>query len=352
MNKIVRDRTLWPRLVVDNTADAEKSNTSGQKAQAPTSELAQLLEETDSRTRFLQGDLTFFREWLPSFEKVISVTANDSAVMSEIGLYQAPMELGEPLEFDNIGIALRLLPEDLQQTVAVEANPAVRVSPSIQVFDAQGKAAHKCFLASQSDDLAFDILMHGPVEGAPMQQGRPVDVSEPEKGEAPTSPITPDALSVVENLDACVPQGGIRRHAQLPDLHEDLAWQVDRQVVPHFLAYIYQLRLPLMIAVPSTACLQLKAGRLDAVIQHDVFMELSIGANRTYFDPADISEYWVVKSSESLSLECYSKAGECVVVFTQHLLRNPRFNESWMKILESLPKTRRRTRHRADEGHV
>ncbi|WP_199823739.1 ChuX/HutX family heme-like substrate-binding protein [Labrenzia sp. OB1] len=339
MNKIVRGNEFGPKLVVSN-----KTGSRGSAAGRSHCELADLYLSAGRRARGLDEGVDLLKDWLPGFERAIASTANDCAVMSEIGVYQMPMIFGEELKFDNSGIATRLLPAGIETLVAVEADVSRKEAPSLQIFDLEGRTVHKCHIASLSDQLAFDVLMYGTREKE-LANSLPGPffsfLSETLKpaGQLPAQDFS--QLGVSENLDACLLNQGKSRYERLKKMGRSEAWTIDRQVVPHVLRYFSELRQPLTVCVPSTTCMQLKSGRLDDVIRHGDLIELTAESNRTFFDPAAIGEFWIVRSRHSLSLECYSKSGTCVLVFVQDRPAESLFNQSWMEILKSLnPATR------------
>ncbi|MEL7524847.1 MAG: hypothetical protein AAFN16_03685 [Pseudomonadota bacterium] len=343
MNKPVQDNQLWPRLVVNN----EEPGTTP-KREENRSDLQELFLTAPHRMRALDEGVAFLQAWLPGFERVIATTTNDCAVTSEIGIYQKPMVIGDELVFDNEGIAVRFLPSAFENLVAVDEYPARKIPPAISVFDASGATAHKCLIASLSDQLAFEVLMYGTKEKdiRSCLQGQRhrqfLNLARSGSRALPRSGF--DDLDLSDNLDCCMIEGGRSRVKRLRNLDATKAWTIDRQVVPHFLKYISELRQPFLIGVLNQACLQMKAGRLDKLVQYDSVLELTLGANRTYFDPAAIDEFWIVQSRSSLSLEFYNTSGACVLVLAQHRACDTQFNASWIEILKSLPRLQKRQR--------
>ncbi|MBN9671739.1 ChuX/HutX family heme-like substrate-binding protein [Roseibium aggregatum] len=325
------------KLVVDNAPGARGCVTDPRH-----SDLTRLLMSADRGTRGLDNGVELLRDWLPSFSRTVATTSNDCAIMSEIGAYQKPMVIGEELTFDNSGIAIRLCPEGIETVAAVEADRNSREAPSLQLFEAGGRAVHKCHIASLSDQLAFDVLMYGASEkeitaGLAGAMSGFLSRTRTPSGKLPEQRFC--QLGVSENLDTCLLDEGTDRRDRLGRLDSAEAWTIDRQVVPHALRYFCEMRMPLTVGVPARACMQLKPGRLDSVLRHGDLVELTGEANRTFFDPAAIDDYWVVRSGKSLSLEFYSKSGSCVLVFVQDRVEESRFNTAWMEILASLPRT-------------
>lgn len=342
MNKIVQDGSTGPKLAISNPEAASTAR----RARVPDlseCDLAKLILSSSHRARGLDEGVDLLRDWLPGFEKIISTTANGCTVMSEIGIYQKPMLTGEKLQFDNSGIAIRLLPAAIEALVALDADPANRLPPCLQIFDAMGSTVHTSYIASISDQLTFDVLMYGTKERN-LAQCLPSPVlsflSEALKPVGGLPEASFNTLGLAANLDACLLNGGTARYKRLKSLPRTEAWQVDRQVVPHLLRYLSNLRQPLLLGVPNSTCLQLKAGRLDSVTLLGDLIEITAGACRTYFDPAGVAEFWIVRSQESVSLEAYTKTGTCALLLAQDRAPDSRFNKSWIEILESLP-TRR-----------
>lgn len=341
MNKMVKGHRFGPRLVVDNGTRPEPLSRAPQDRSC---DLADLFLSAGRRARGLDEGIDLLRDWLPGFVRVIASTLNEAAVMSDLGMYQKPMLAGEVLTFDNSGIALRLLPDGIETLVAVEGDEAQREAPSLQVFDDLGRAAHKCYIASLSDELAFDVLMYGTREKdlaayLPEAFGGQREGALTLQRRAPEQAFS--ASGITSNLDACLLDQGRGRHDRLEILDRDQAWQVDRQVIPHMLRYLCEMRQPVTVGVPSAACLQLISGRLDGVTRHGGLIELASGSCRIFADPALIETFWIVRSRDSLSLEAYSRSGACVLVLAQDRAADSPFNLSWMQILRSLPVLRR-----------
>ncbi|MES0879516.1 hypothetical protein [Roseibium sp. SCP14] len=336
MSKTVQDNQAGPRLIVSNPALG-----SGHSYSRRRNDLTNLVVSSSHRARALDEPVDLLFSWLPGFEKVIASTANGCAVMSEIGIYQKPMSVGDDLSFDNEGIAIRLLPAAVETLVALDADKTNHVPPTLQMFDASGTTTHTCYIASISDQLAFDVLMYGTRERELTQCLPNPVLSFLSEALCPAGSLPSQSfqdLGTCANLDACLLNGGVSRRQRLVTLPEDEAWQIDRQVVLHLLRYLSDIRQPFSLGVSNTSCLQLKRGRLDSITQRGELIELTCGACRTFFDPAAISEYWVVRSRQSLSLECYTKLGTCALTFVQDRAADSCFNRSWMEILTSLPR--------------
>ncbi|MEM9631847.1 MAG: ChuX/HutX family heme-like substrate-binding protein [Pseudomonadota bacterium] len=336
MSKTVQDSQTGPRLAFSNSG-AGTARMNSRRG----NDLADLVISSSHRARALDEPVDLLFDWLPGFEKVIASTANGCAVMSEVGIYQKPMSVGDDLTFDNEGIAIRLLPAAVETMVAMEADKPNRVPPTLQLFDASGATTHTCYIASISDQLAFDVLMYGTRERELTQCLPSPVLSFLTEALCPVGSLPSKSFSDLDtsaNLDACLLNGGISRRERLKTLAEDQAWQIDRQVILHWLRYLSDVRHPLALGVSNSTCLQLKRGRIDSITRHGELIELIVGGCRTFFDPAAISEYWVVGSKHSLSLECYTKMGTCALTFTQDRAADSQFNRSWMEILTSLPR--------------
>jgi putative hemin transport protein len=336
VTKTVQDSQKGPRLAFVNSS-AGTTRVNSKKG----NDLADLVISASHRARALDEPVDLLFDWLPGFEKVIASTANGCAVMSEVGVYQRPMLVGDDLTFDNEGVAIRLQPAAVDTMVALDADKLNRVPPSLQLFDASGAATHTCYIASISDQLAFDVLMYGTRERELTQCLPSPVLSFLTEALCPVGSLPTQRFSDLDtsaNLDACLLNGGVSRHDRLKSLAEDNAWKIDRQVILHLLRYLSDIRHPFALGVSNSSCLQLKRGRLDGLTRRGDLIELTMGACRTFFDPAAIGEFWVVGSRHSLSLECYTKMGTCALSFIQDRAADSQFNQSWMEILSSLPR--------------
>lgn len=145
-----------------------------------------------------------------------------------------------------------------------------------------------------------------------------------------------------EHLDDLIVDGGVSRYKQLVEIDESAAFQVDANVLPWFLEYLYQQSYPFSRMVPQPGILQSSSGPIgDFAIDND-FIYLYSQQSIMVMDLQAIGEVWAVNylpedPVSSMALEFYDKSGACMGLFTGADSEGSGVDTFWNRLVLSLP---------------
>ncbi|OKH86151.1 hypothetical protein EB75_00165 [Mycobacterium sp. ST-F2] len=249
-------------------------------------------------------------EALPALGTVVTVTANDAALLSHTGEYGAVAHPGEALVYDEDRIALRISPSVV----------GYRTSRALTLLDDFG--THRAYLTPLTDQLVVEALSAAPVDAS--EPASPVDWGA----------VNWDDTDQLDHLDDL-------SQARYQVLPFQGARRIVLAVVPHLLAYLVSEGLDFTVAVRGGGCVQLHRGRAlmaDAANQH---FAVIFGAARYAVDPVQLSECWVTRahgiSGPTSAIELYDHSRHCVTVLTQTGAVCERVQKTWEALVASLP---------------
>ncbi|MGW4632475.1 hypothetical protein [Nocardia sp. NPDC004415] len=249
---------------------------------------------------------------LPTLGTVVSVTANDVALLSQTGEYQQPALPGEALSCGDQQIALRVNPGLVTDTVLTPR--------ALTLADAHG--THRAYLTPMSDRLVVEAL-----ETAPE--------AEPEPDLAlDWTTVNWRETDQITHLDDLSPQ----RYRVLPFTG---ARRVDERVVPHLLTHLTEVSLAHTVAVPGGGCLQLHRGRAAMAEWAGGHVAVMYNAARYALDPTLLAECWVTEAhgvaGKTSAVELYDHQNRCVTVLTQTGPVCHHLHDAWETVIASLP---------------
>lgn len=251
-------------------------------------------------------------EALPALGTVVSVTANDAALLSHTGEYEPPALPGEALRCGERGIALRVNPGLVGDIFLT--------SRALTLANKTG--THRAYLTPMSDQMVVRAL-----ETTPAQDPETADVLD-------WSTVDWSDADQITHLDALTPE----RYRVLPFTG---ARRIESRVVPHLLAHLTEMSLAFTLAVPGGGCLQLHRGRAAMVDFAATHFAVVFGAARYALDPTFVAECWVTHThgttGPTSSVELYDHSNRCVTVLTQTGPICPHLSEAWEAITASLP---------------
>lgn len=198
--------------------------------------------------------------YLPSFESVVAVTSNSAAVMTTVGAYESA-RFSCNADPQGRGLQVRFNHDAIVEATISLVDHAARMPPAIQFRDRHGGIGHTAYPTGAADMLAVECLALSSTAPDPMPE-------EP-----------PAAFAAFPG----------RRKAHR---------EVDRQVIPHLLAYLAALRLPLKIALSNEGCIHCDDGALDDVSKAGDLMFLRMERTTLSFDPLLIGR-WQIRPSEA-----------------------------------------------------
>ena len=250
---------------------------------------------------------------LPVLGYVVSVTANDAALLSHTGEYLRPALPGEALRCGEEHISLRVNPALVCDTLLTPR--------ALTLANATG--THRAYLTPDSDRLVVEALQLAPAEepeiAVPLADWADADWADADQ---------------ITHLDALTPE----RYQVLPFTGSR---RIAPRVIPFLLSHLTDMSLPFTMAVPGGGCVQLHRGRAALVEYAGNHVAAVFGAARYAMDPDAISECWVTRAHSAAgptsAVELYDHGNRCVTVITQTGPVCDHLHEAWEAIVASLP---------------
>jgi putative hemin transport protein len=288
-------------------------------------EAALLLVEPGSEVVRLASDWAAMLPAVGTLGRVMALTRNASCVHERKGPYlkveaEGPMGLvlGEDID-------LRLFLRNWAYAFAVRPEAGSKRRPSLQFFDAAGRAVHKIHCTDDTDMAAFDAYVE--------RFAAPAGIKAPAFAPAPAA--TPD------RPDSEIDTGRLRDGWNaLRDTHDfygllrklrlgrlqakrlagaDLARPLGAGAVRRTLEAAAAAKLPIMVFVGNEGCIQIHSGPVDRLKEMgDWFNVLDLDFN-LHLKESDIATVWLVRKPTVdgivTSIEAYDAAGAQIATF-------------------------------------
>ena len=261
---------------------------------------------------------------LPSLGQVKVITRNEVVVHEKIGSFGNINISGTSGVVYNGGVDLRLFLGHWHHGFHVTTQTPQGPRQSLQFFDLSGTSIHKVFLTEQSDTAAFDALV---------QRYRSEDQS-------PQITVTP-AGKVEDRPDSLIDVHGLRAHwSALNDVHhfhemlrefgvgrvqalrligEDFAHAVPCRAVQDTLMEVISRKIPIMVFVGNTGCIQIHTGPIQQVVEKSGWLNILDPEFNLHVQSAQVTQCWVVRKPSRngviTTLELYDCHNENVALF-------------------------------------
>ncbi|PPF47381.1 hypothetical protein C5B85_03775 [Pseudoclavibacter sp. AY1F1] len=281
---------------------------------------------------------------LVGFGTATATTRNAVCTMHQIGSYDLPTACGSALVPPSAWITLRVRPTLLGAAVIAHDEGVPGALPTLYVYSSSGHLVHRVLVHSEADAQLLSEL--GRSRGLTEAQLARAQLSRAEE----TGWRDGDQLA---QLDAVFEDGGADRHAALVRGGSGEArgvWGVggvgssrgvDCSVVSALFEHLSSVGLPVCVGVPSSAVLQLSAGRVHLVERVGSLLVVSLGEGIVELDLSALRSCLLVTSwgpqGPTTALELYDEHSRCVAVLTQLGLVGQDVLRSWEHMLESLP---------------
>ncbi|WP_447745934.1 hemin-degrading factor [Pseudomonas nicosulfuronedens] len=295
---------------------------------------------------------TDWAELLPALGElgqIMALTRNEHCVHERKGPYRdvtvsANGQMGLVVSPD---IDLRLFLGGWASAFAISEETAHGTQRSIQVFDRQGTAVHKVFLTEQSDLAAWGPLVHSftaaeqnsaldliPLEPkpAPLTDGE-IDVAALREGWA--------ALKDTHHFFALLKKHKVQRTQALRLAGPEWAEPLATTELPRLLEAAGERRVPIMIFVGNTHCIQIHTGTVENLKWMDDWFNVLDPLFNLHLKMPGVAELWRVRKPSSdgvvTSWEAFDASGELVLqVFGARKPGVPEL-QAWRDLAESFP---------------
>jgi putative hemin transport protein len=285
-------------------------------------EAALLQVEPGSEVTRLVSDWAALLPAVGSLGRVMALTRNASCVHERRGQYlnvEADGPMGLALGED---IDLRLFLRQWAHGFAVRPEAGGRRRPSLQFFDAAGRAVHKIFCTEETDMAAYDAF----VARFAAPEGAAPAVFEVLK---PAKPGRPDPEIDVEGLRAAwnalrdthdffdmLRKFGVGRVQAMRLAGPELARPLGTGAVRRALETASLTKLAIMVFVGNEGCIQIHSGPVDRLKQTGDWFNVLDPAFNLHLKETDIASVWLVRKPTSdgivTSLEIFDAAGATI----------------------------------------
>lgn len=304
-----------------------------------TSELHALTAEPGFCGTPLCAPVEHIAQALEHLGETVAVTANTAAVMTRIGLHARPQCQGEALTLAPEATCLRISPQAVGTTLAVERMPSQKLPPSLQFYCTEGTVLHKSFLTECVGDLDFARLVHKWESGI-RPSGAPPSPYHQKSRHHPTPPDPTGDSST--QIDSIFGDNGLMRRTALANWGEELAWRVSPDLVFNILGLASDIRLPLAQAAGNAGVVQIHHGAPERIRHSGSLAVISSGCCTLSIDRSDIEEAWVTcfeaDGERAYMLELYDWRYHCVAQFSAPGLPNPGLGGYWRQLVCSMPR--------------
>ncbi|MEU6132299.1 hypothetical protein ABZ805_24240 [Saccharopolyspora sp. NPDC047091] len=274
-----------------------------------------LLNRPGSHGARLDLDVDALAAHLPLLDECVAMTANGTALISDLGPYAQPSFTGDPLPLAPDSVLLRLHRPTVRAFVAMDADEGRHEPPGLWMFDRWHRVVHRGYLVSHSGTLALDLL----------RMARPAaeDVAEAE----PAADCS-DQLGTLDGLLADPTSGAATGTA------------VDPMRVVDLLCHLCDTGIPLSIGVLNRGCLQLHTGALDLVEHRGDMITMVSGGCNAAFHPAQVAEARLTRPhgvhGPTSVVRLHAADGRCVAVLAQLGLIPESLATTWEHTLTGL----------------
>lgn len=301
-------------------------------------------------TRLVDEAETILSAVLPLGE-VMGLTRNESCVHERKGIYDncqffshGGMAMGL---FVNPDIDLRLFMNHWKYSFA--AIERTRGSPrkSLQFFDKEGRAVHKIYLTSKSEETAYEALV------ARHRHARQDTFIEIEAYEAKTID-TPDGNVDWEKLRKAW-ENLKDTHDFLPMLREfkvgqeqafrkigrDFAYRVENDSARRILELVRDKQCEMMVFVGNRGCIQIHTGPVKRLVEYGSWYNVLDPVFNLHLREDRIARTWVTKKPTEdgivTALEIFDKTSEVIATFFGKRKPGIPELELWREIVAEIP---------------
>lgn len=262
------------------------------------------------------GPQAIFREFA-SLGEVMALTRNDWCVHERHGIYeniQANGPVGLVLGPD---IDLRVFFSNWHSAWAVEQEGR----RSLQFFDKEGVAVHKVYCTPATNVEAYDALV-ARFAGEPVWPETQAYAPATDANQAEDSDALRTAWLAMQDTHEFFPllrKFKLTRLAALAAAGEDLAQQVDNEVVEKMLESAAQTELSIMCFVGNRGMIQIHTGPVKTLRRMGPWFNVLDPKFNLHLDTTAIASSWIVNKPTSdgwvTSLELYSTTGDLIAQF-------------------------------------
>ncbi len=285
-------------------------------------EAALLQIEAGSEVTPLAADWAKLLPAVGALGRVMALTRNASCVHERHGQYlnveaEGPMGLALGEDID-----LRLFLRNWSFGFAVRPDAQSKRRPSLQFFDAAGRAIHKIYCTQETDMAAYEALVQrfaAPEGTAPTFA--PVRQPQPDRPDSEIDVVglraAWNALRDTHDFFGLLRKFAVGRVQAMRLAGADLARPLGTGAVRRTLEAAAEKKLAIMVFVGNDACIQIHSGPVERLKQMGEWFNVLDPTFNLHLKEPDIASVWLVRKPTVdgivTSIEAYDAAGSTIV---------------------------------------
>lgn len=292
--------------------------------QLDVSEARLLRIDADVRTVRLRPDWASLLAGIEGLGEVMALTRNRHAVHERHGVYRNLSVSGAMGLFVGEQIDLRLFLSQWRHAYAVFPHDARTRRPSIQFFDASGRAVHKVHATPETDMAAWQALVgafadndaDADVDFAPLPMRQP---ARPDAQiDAAALRAGWEALKDTHDFFGLLKRLGAGRVQAMRLVGEDLARPLADGAVRRVLEAAAFGPVPIMVFVGNSGCIQIHTGPVARLKATGDWFNVLDPAFNLHLRETGIASTWLVRKPTAdgvvTSVEAFDHAGETIAM--------------------------------------
>ncbi|MBO6920370.1 MAG: hypothetical protein JJ858_18225 [Rhizobiaceae bacterium] len=260
---------------------------------------------------------------------------------------------GSPFQVEQNKIIVRLNNQDVIsqndcQLAVTQTDQTQRHPPALHLFNQSGQITHRVDLSENDDVLILAASLASQIE-----RQKPEIFSKKSAFEEPTNNVIsmksflqakhlPQQMSVEDNLDDVLTDGGLSRFNKLQNLDSNHAWQVNELMLPYFLRHMTQVKFIFTRLFVASNILQGHTSDIAALNLEGHLLSIYSKGSVGILDFSAVAQAWVINYSGNgrsiPALEIYDKRGNCMAIFLPEKRPYGFMCDDWSEMLYSFPR--------------
>lgn len=279
---------------------------------------------------------------MPQLGRIMSLTRNEACVHERQGRYEKVEINGAMGLVLGPDIDLRLFLRRWKHGYACTQALHSGSRKSLQFFDAQGVAIQKIYLLDESQEAAYDALVH--TFTAERQQLPPVEPAAAARIDRPDGAIDIEGLRVAwqrlrdtHDFFGLLNRFEVGRLQALRLVGAPLARPVANEAVKRMLDAASTRREPIMVFVSNPGCIQIHTGEVQRIARKGSWLNILDEQFNLHLREDLAAHRWIVRKPTEdgmvTSLEVFDATGELIVQFFGQRKPGLPEREGWRDIL-------------------
>jgi putative hemin transport protein len=296
----------------------------------------------------LKPDFAEIIRALPAVGGVMALTRNEHCVHEKHGVFDnISIGPGHGIVL-NHDIDLRLFMNHWHYGFVVREEVASGVRTSLQFFDIDGKAIHKIYVTSQSNEANFDMLVERfrDPEQSPEIEIAPLPARAQDRPDAEIDVANFHthwrALQDTHDFFGLLQNFGISRSQAMRLAEHEFACRIEPVALRQMLETASETETPIMCFVGNAGCIQIHTGPVKTLKAVGPWYNVLDPGFNLHLREDAIAQAWVVRKPTRdgivTSLELFDEDGFCFAQFFGERKPGKAELDQWREIVADLPK--------------